>query len=904
MQTARAGATNGVAVAFAIGVIGAMMLPALPDGPVLPFVAPLAALAVLCAWDGGLHAAYAVTCGALLGVCWGVHAAHDALAHRAGACIDGEEVIVKGRIEGLPLTGALTTRFDVALDEPADVAGCTRAPLRRLRVTWYEAQPLEPGDGWLLRVRLRSVRGFINPGTFDYEAQLLQRGIDAAGTVRAGRRIDPAKLGADGLRERLARRAASWQLEHRGILLALTTGDAREIRDAEWSLFQRTGTVHLVVISGMHISLAAAFGYWLGQLVARLIVPLVRRVPSRSVAAVVGVFCAASYTALAGGGIPVERALLVAGVATAALLRFRPPTLSGLFVVVLGSVLALEPLAPLTPGFALSFGAVAVLLAGFAPYTRRLSPLRDLVRAQVVLFVAMLPIGAIVLPQVAWLAPLTNFVAVPLTSLVVVPLLVLGLVLEPIAGLGSTLWSWADRVVEGLLVFLRATDVLPPAPLDAVHVPTLVCVIVGATLWLAPLGGRARLCVVLGMLPLFAGRAAPAEGSFRLAVLDVGQGSAIIVDTARHRLVYDAGPRHLSGFDLGNAVVVPAFRATGARTLDLLVLSHGDLDHVGGAGSVAGQLAPRAMLVGSRTEGFESAPRCRRGIEWQWDDVRFRVLHPTTIDVGSRNDASCVIEIEADAARVLLTGDIEAASEMKLYAHESLHETSLLTVPHHGSKSSSTRQFVVATRPLWAIASVGHGNRFGHPAAQTVERYLTADACVLTTAESGAIVWDSTSPQRLVEWRYDAPPRGRPPFWRVTGRLSRSRCRLSRRACGSSAGSRARDPSCRGATGSCRSRARCRANAARSCRRPTHGAQARPAHASRIVRTVPYVRDADVPARRSARRRRTSELPVGTCDVRSSRGNRAARSSRASRMATPSTCRAMRSRRRSMLKRS
>jgi competence protein ComEC len=287
-----------------------------------------------------------------------------------------------------------------------------------------------------------------------------------------------------------------------------------------------------------------------------------------------------------------------------------------------------------------------------------------------------------------------------------------------------------------------------------------------------PLAPKHRCLVALGLLPLFVRPPSVPDATFRITVLDVGQGQSVMVDTARHRLLYDAGPRYLSGFDLGSAVVVPAFRATGRSRLDMLVLSHGDLDHVGGAAAVAMRLRPRATLTGSLTQGFEQALRCRAGTSWQWDGVRFRIIHPDGAGAGSRNDESCVLEVSARGERALIAGDIGASVERALVTRGWVRPATLLVVPHHGSKSSSTVGWVRATRPLWAIVSVGHANRFGHPAPQTVKRYAAVGSCVRTTADAGATIWSSARPHRLIEWRRRAPP-----YWRVgTSRARAARC--------------------------------------------------------------------------------------------------------------------------------
>ena len=220
--------------------------------------------------------------------------------------------------------------------------------------------------------------------------------------------------------------------------------------------------------------------------------------------------------------------------------------------------------------------------------------------------------------------------------------------------------------------------------------------------------------------------------------------------TRNHALIYDAGPRYPSGYDAGDAIVVPvALRAHG-RGITQLVLSHADIDHVGGATAVLTRLNIRAVSAGEPAQGVDARP-CRRGDAWLWDGVRFRVLWPPGSAAG--NGASCVIEIDDGEHRATLTGDVGSA-ERRI----DVRRVRVMVAPHHGSRTSSSSSFVARACPRAVIFSAGFRNRFGHPHPGVVERYRSIGAHMVTTGDLGAITWRSGAPESLTaardDWRY------------------------------------------------------------------------------------------------------------------------------------------------------
>jgi competence protein ComEC len=265
---------------------------------------------------------------------------------------------------------------------------------------------------------------------------------------------------------------------------------------------------------------------------------------------------------------------------------------------------------------------------------------------------------------------------------------------------------------------------------------------------LLPRGFPGRWIGALALVPLFVlFPPPPPPGAVAMTVLDVGQGLAVVVRTHSHALLYDAGPSYTPEADAGNRIVVPYLRAAGIRRLDAFVVSHEDNDHAGGAASVlaavpVGWLAsslPSEHALHSMTP--ESTP-CGEGQRWEWDGVRFEILHPPSCHEELRmrsNNRSCVLRIATEAKNILLTGDLEARGERALLARQDSIRTDVLVVPHHGSTTSSTLEFVAAAQPRIAVFSAGYRNRFGHPRAEVVERYVAVGARIVRSDWLGAI---------------------------------------------------------------------------------------------------------------------------------------------------------------------
>lgn len=703
---------------------------------------------------------------ALIGLGYGAWHCVDAVRDRIDAACAQPTLI--GRVQGLPAHstghGPPAQRFLFATQA---VEGPSRCEIDGVvRLVWFDGPTLRGGESWRLNVRLKPPRGMANPGVVDGGRYSARARLAAAGYVLAGAPVEDADAGglagaADRLRESLRDEIRNLRPANAGVLLALTLGDAASIPGGELERYRRTGTMHLLIISGLHVGIVTGLGFFLGR-GAALFVGL----PGRPTGVAIALLLAAVYVLLAGAGLSLVRAFAMACVGLLALAAGRSVPPLALLGTALTVVLLIDPMAPLAPGFWLSFGAVATLIGFFWPRPVRRSWLLSAATAQIAIALVFAPASAGITGLVHPLGIGVNLVAVPLVTLVVVPLALLGTLLVWTVP-GAWLLTGADFGIAVLSEVLERADGVEP-----LHIPNpglwLVWVAGVAAACLLPISRLAALAMgsafaALLLWPLLQPRAGVPLGEVEVTALDVGQGLSVLVETAGHVLLYDAGAGFLSGGDIGASVVLPVLRSRGRARIDALVLSHGDFDHVGGARSVLAGLDVGAVHLGEPVPGISGAP-CRAGVRWQWDGVTFAYLHPPWQERWgdlARNAASCVLLIESNGARVLLPGDIERDWEARL----PLPPVDLLLVPHHGSATSSTRSFVERSRPRIAIVAAGWQNHFGHPHPRVVERYRDVGTHVLSTAAVGAVNWRSTRPAEVETvrcrespyWRRDVP---------------------------------------------------------------------------------------------------------------------------------------------------
>lgn len=729
---------------IACGVLGGNLL--LHQLPVLPSAAELAAIAVAAIAFGRRAPLPAV---AMLAFCWTGLVAGIGLDARWPVGSDGQDVDLVGWIDTIPSRDAGRTVVTLRVVDAA-----TETPLRRVRLSWYDPAPiLIAGQSLAIEARLRSPRGLVNPGGFDYERWLFLERIDATGYVRSGANepTAPSGFAARWLRfraqlvERLGE--AIVPPDAAALIQALALGERGGFGDRHWAVLQRTGTSHLVAVSGLHVGLIAALSFLVAlRLALRSPIFIARR--SHSIAACISLVPAAIYAALAGFTLPTRRALVMLVVIQLLVVaRRRWPVGSGLGIALILIVL-LDPLATLTASFWLSFGAVALLLAATRTVERPMARQRSrwlqqccqFIRLQWALTIGLAPLVIWFFGQFSIVSLLVNLIAIPVFSIVVVPLalltalvVALGIDGVGVAGLAGTVaeivWASLEFAGGGRFAALE----LPRPPL-AVWLLALAAIVLSVPRHRLP----GRRLALLALLPLAVEHGkSPQPGFARATILDVGHGLAVAVETANHRLLYDAGPTYRSGFDAGQEIVVPALKAIGSLPVELLIVSHGDSDHAGGAAAVVAAYPGTAALVGSGVDQIGGDP-CIAGQSWQWDRVRFSVLHPPPDSTLAGNDGSCVVSIVTQSGTLLLTGDIEARGEAALSGNEQL-SADVVVVPHHGSLTSSSEALVASVQPAFAIVSAGYNNRWNFPRPEVQRRWLAVGAELLVTGNTGAI---------------------------------------------------------------------------------------------------------------------------------------------------------------------
>lgn len=682
--------------------------------------------------------------GLLGGLAWALLSAAVRTAGDLPPALEGEDLLVRGYVASLPQDTAGDSQF--LLDVVESRAGVPP----RIRVMWYRAaRAPQPGELWRLVVRLKRRNGFANPGGADHEAQLFREGIGATGYVRDD--AQNARLASPSVRYAVTR-ARAWisgrieaasDRQMLGVLQGLAVGDTQAMTPQQWRVFAATGTTHLMAISGLHISMVAAVAAWLGGSIVRLRSAQARRWSAMHGQVIAGVAAALGYSTLAGLSVPTQRTLLMLLIYFGTRWYRRQLAVTQALGLSLIAVLLIDPFAPLAPGAWLSFGAVAIILLAVAGRMRRDGPIAAFVRIQAAITIGLVPLLLAVFGSVSLISPLANAIAIPLFTLFVVPAVLLGTCAasvslsagEWVLAVPTHLLQWAWPLLQRLAECPLALWHFPQPP-----VPAFLALVAGVLLLVAPGIWPTRLAGALLCLPVALYRTpGPGVGNFELAMLDVGQGLAVVVRTQAHVLVYDAGPAFPTGRDAGELAVLPYLRNRGARRVDTLVVSHGDLDHRGGANSVLAGV-PVARLLTGPSVGPLSQPRspCRRGQHWTWDGVQFETLHPAHFSRASDNDSSCVLLVRSAAGSVLLAGDVEAVAESEIVGG-GLPHASVVVVPHHGSRTSSTATFVAASCPTLALVSAGYRNRWGLPRREVVERWRVAGARVLTTADSGAI---------------------------------------------------------------------------------------------------------------------------------------------------------------------
>lgn len=707
---------------------------------------------------------------------------------------EGKDIQIVGVIDDLPAASERNTRFSLTVEK---IITPDAVVPERIALTWYHrnfdqieniATPeLRVGTRWQLTVRLKRPHGNANPGSFDTEAWLLQHRWHATGYVRDV----PDNMLHDGfvsspmnhvqrMRETIRTRIAATLEEkpYAGVIIALAIGEQRAVPTEQWQVFNRSGITHLVSISGLHVTIFSTLIGGLFFFLFRHAPRLTSRCPAIKLAVLIGFCASAFYVALAGAGIPAQRTLIMLAVAACGLWLQRMHQPFRIWLWALFIVVVWDPWAPLAPGFWLSFGAVGWLLYAAAGrfaiittpaniYHRVKKTFSLAVRTQWVATLGLIPLLLAIFRQFSLISLPANLWAIPWVTLLVIPITLLGM----IPGL-SFLWILAHFLIQILMDALTFLTQLPIAVWQQHGAPfwTIIAAIIGVLWLLAPRGVPGRFLGALWCLPalLITPMQPPPENSFDVTVLDVGQGLAVLVRTAHHTLLYDTGPTYNENNDAGSRVVAPFLQYHAIYHIDMMVISHADNDHAGGARSVAA-MVPVNQYYAPEEKSVADLPTqtlCRAGQQWQWDGVRFEFISPdehTMSKYRNTNDRSCVLKIDAPGGSILLTGDIGTSLEQYLTQSFDIDlRSDIIVAPHHGSKSSSSISFIDAVAPKYVVFSAGYRNRYQFPREEIVARYEDANAQILRTDQLGAIFF------RVREHGIDAEGyrQSAPRYWR------------------------------------------------------------------------------------------------------------------------------------------
>ncbi len=685
------------------------------------------------------------------------------MAERLPSQLAGQDLVVSAVICEFPSRRGRVTGFRLRAVQAADNF---RLP-RRLDVAWYDAPvQLHPGEHWRLVLRLREVRGLHVPGARNREQAFLLDNIGATAYVRSsslntrlGQRYWPCPSArvrnaiADNIQRQLGDQRAT------GFVKSLAVAARADLSSEDWALLRKTGTTHLMAISGLHIGLVAAFGLLLSRIFAWCVALCGFRLAPAGFGGILALLAATGYSALAGFAVPTLRALIMIGLA-AICIALRRGLNPGRFLAGAAFLILLaDPLTIFAAGFWLSFFAVGVLLLPLlAPAINaaqhRLAWLRGSALAQMRISLAMAPASLLLFGEVSLVGPVANLLAIPVCALLVVPMTLLGSLLQWIE-LGHWPLALAAWGMDGLIRLLEGLGRWSSASWLPMTRHWLALLLAGAAglvlIWPPP---RLSWCVPLVLAwPMLIGTAPSQKTSqLRIVVADVGQGLAVLVQTQRHNLLYDTGPAYQSGRDAAGAVLLPMLRRFGVENLHRIVVSHDDSDHAGGLTTTLSRYPRAVVLAPKKLSGQAPSRTCLAGQSWSWDGVQFEMLHPSRrhrLPGISDNDQSCVLLISWGDSKVLLPGDIGRRAEISLLRRLPPGAIDLIVAPHHGSQTSSGPALVAATTPRYAVFATGYANRWGFPRADVAQRWRAAGACLLSTAEHGSLIFDISAENTL-----------------------------------------------------------------------------------------------------------------------------------------------------------
>lgn len=605
---------------------------------------------------------------------------------------------------------------------------------------------INPGEKWQFTVKLKRPHSLMNPGSFDYLSWALEEDIQASGYIISAKKIAASSWHNldDQLRNYLKNKINFILGGHdlANFIAALTIGVRENITAEQWQILQNTGTNHLIAIAGLHIGFISGLVFFLTSFLWRRLPRLPLLIATPRISASFSLLAAWMYATLAGFSIPTIRAVIMISIFMGYIIIRKIVLPWSAWCLALFVTLAFNPLSVLSAGFWLSFSAVALIIFVASGKVGSSNRWWRLGKIQIALAMGLLPITLLFFHNGSLIAPVANTIAIPIIGFLTVPLSVFG-VLTSIFSV-----TLAKPILLAALLSMQLTwkilTYLAHQPGFSYPISIqfwqAISMLFSVILLLLPKGLPCKSLAIIFMLPLILLKSPdPKYAQVYLTVLDVGQGLSAVIKTQKHLLIYDTGARYSESYDMGQAVVVPYLQYYHIKSIDKIIISHGDNDHIGGLHSLLLSY-PTTDILTSVLKRIPNSLECLAGQRWQWDGVNFEILYPDNQHLGLDNNSSCVLRITTGNHQVLLTGDIEKLTENYLLEKNKDKLTAtILVAPHHGSKTSSTKNFVNAVNPNFVIFSTGYLNRFHFPNQQTISRYQQLGVKLTNTAYTGAV---------------------------------------------------------------------------------------------------------------------------------------------------------------------
>lgn len=659
----------------------------------------------------------------------------------------------------------------------------------KIKINWYlsfedfEKIKIQPttGEVWQFYAKLKANHAAMNPGGRDYESWLFQNHIDAKATVsglitKANKTTGLENSKAIKLIDKTLFDLSVWRFNisvllqkilidspYQPIYNALLIGDKSKISDDDWKLFQQTGTIHLMAISGLHMGIMAIIGFWVFKLFWWLGLYRLQLINLPTLTAIGAVLFATAYLIVSGGAIPTQRAwIMVMTILVFLWIRRSFQPWSALAMAAL-LVIVWDSRAVLSTGFWLSFSAVAIIFMSLQLFKEK-PKWQQLMAMQFMLSAGLAPLILWNFYEVPLYSLLANLIAVPFMTFIGLPALFIGVFLGSFSvSLGQSFIKLVDWFWAQLWKYLDWVTTLPNIEVIAlehsiswliISVFSFILIYIifqklsirfGLSVWLLPALLLAYfLALVFYPYDLHRPSNEMENNQAWLTVLDVGQGQAIVIETANHVMVYDAGAKWGETTDAAKTVVLPYLKSQGWQQINMLMISHSDLDHAGGTQSILEnlkvvkrlsgqpkkvnqQLAEKAKDSMSLNAGFVS---CHSNQTWWFDNVYFEVLSPFSesenTPLKTDNDLSCALKISNNQHSVLITGDLSQKGEKflleKYQTQPQKLQADLLVAGHHGSKSSTSKVWLEAVNPNKVVFSAGYLNRYKFPNIEVIKR--------------------------------------------------------------------------------------------------------------------------------------------------------------------------------------